>query len=364
MSAANEGYSFAISIDDFDETVLPSHARTPGTDEFSDEVSRFFQKEFAAFKGNVRIVVDAQQIEVGWQSDPNKPHPMQAVKEKLERGEFPEAIRLLEILRRYQPNDVFIVYNLGVALSEDGQFEKAEHHLRHAVDIAPNHANARVALGVALVRQARHEDAVPFFREAVEQDPTNLWAIRNLGGCLLRLGQVALAEECLRRAVELDPTDQQAVLGCAQVLHVKGELKEADNLYLKVIELDERSSVAEVARKARTELAQISFRKKNPERPDAVMYCLGAIQKFEKMNPTEVQKIGFEIAMLGQRGLDTNDPTPKYRLKSLPGDYSGLNLVCLMYVAFKIIAPQEDMGFDLSKEYGIALAMHSDGDEA
>ena len=64
------------------------------------------------------------------------------------------------------------------------------------------------------------------------------------------------------------------------------------------------------------------------------MYCLGAIQKFEKMNPTEVQKIGFEIAMLGQRGLDTNDPTQKYRLKTLPGDYSGLNLVCLMYVAF------------------------------
>lgn len=363
MSSANEGYSFAISIDDFEKTVLPSNARTPGTDEFSEEVSRFFQKEFAAFKGNVRIVVDAQKIQVSWQSDPNKPHPMQAVKEKLERGELPEAIRLLEILRRYQPNDVFIVYNLGVALSEAGQFDKAEQHLRHAVDVAPNHVNARVALGVALVRQARHEDAVPFFREAVEQDPNNLWAIRNLGGCLLRLGQVALAEECLRRAVELDPTDQQAVLGCAQVLHVKGELKEADNLYLKVIELDERSSVAEVARKARTELAQISFRQKNPERPDAVMYCLGAIQKFEKMTPTEVQKIGFEIAMLGQRGLDTNDPAQKYRLKSLPGDYSGLNLVCLMYVAFKIIAPQENMGFDLSKEYEIALAMHSKGDK-
>ena len=94
------------------------------------------------------------------------------------------------------------------------------------------------------------------------------------------------------------------------------------------------------------------------------MYCLGAIQKFDKMSQSEVQKIGFEIARLGQRGLDTNDPTQKYRLKSLPGDYSGVNLVSLMDVAFKIIAPEQDMGFDLSKEYELAKSMHKSGEKA
>ena len=366
MSATDEGYSFSISIEDFDKTVLPSQARTPGTDEFSEEVSRFFQKEFADFKGNVRIVVDAKNIRVSWHSDPNKPHPMQAVKQKLERGEFPEAIRLLETLRRYQPNDLFVVCNLGMAYTEIGQPEKAEQLLCHALEVDPDHVNARVALGVALVRQARHADAVPVFREAVRQDPSNLWAIRNLGGCLLHLKQIDEAEVCLRRAVELAPTDQQAIFGLAQLLHVKEEFKEADNHYLRAIQLDERSFVAELARKERTKLAQVSFRRKMPGdvRPDAVMYCLGAIQKFDKMSQPEVQKIGFEIAMLGQRGLDTNDPTQKYRLKSLPGDYSGVNLVSLMYVAFKIIAPEQDMGFDLSKEYELAKSMHRSGEKA
>jgi len=58
------------------------------------------------------------------------------------------------------------------------------------------------------------------------------------------------------------------------------------------------------------------------------------IQKKVNMSEVEVKRIGFEIAMKGRGGFDTTDPAPKYQLKSLPGDFSGLNLVCYMYVAF------------------------------
>ncbi len=87
------------------------------------------------------------------------------------------------------------------------------------------------------------------------------------------------------------------------------------------------------------------------------MYCVGALEKFAAMDPGEVQKIGFEIAMLGTRGLDVNDPAQKYSLRSLPGQFSGLHLLCLEYVAFKQIAPEQDIGFDLSAEYRLALTM-------
>src|ERR1700682_949378 len=99
MPSPDDGYSFVISVADFDKTVLPPHARTPGTDAFSHEVSQFFQKEFAAFKGRAQIVVDAKNIEVSWQSDTKLPHPMQLVKRKLEGRQFGEAIELLEKLR-------------------------------------------------------------------------------------------------------------------------------------------------------------------------------------------------------------------------------------------------------------------------
>ncbi len=360
MPPPDDGYSFVLSVNDFNKSVLPSHARTPGTDEFSHEVSQFFQREFADFAGRARILVDDKKIEVSWQSDPNRPHPLQLVQQRLEAGKHAEAIELLEKLRRYQPNDVAVLYNLGVALSDVGKLDKAEQVLGRAVAVTPDHVNARVALGVALARQERHAEALTVLRQAVAYGPTNPWAHRNLGGCLLALGHVHEAEAALRRAVELNPSDQQSVFGLAQALHAKEEFKAADDLYIRVIALDEQSPVAELARQERTKLAQQSFRAAVPgmDRPDAAMYCLSALQTFEKMMPEEIKKIGFEIAMLGRQGLATNETTPKYRLKSLPGQFSGLHLVCLMYVAFKKVAPDHDIGFDLAKEYEMAKAMH------
>lgn len=95
-------------------------------------------------------------------------------------------------------------------------------------------------------------------------------------------------------------------------------------------------------------------------RPDAVMYCLGALEKCRDMAPDEVQKIAFEIAALGTKGINPNDPGRKYRLRTLPGEFTGLQLLCYMYVTWKQIKPELDMGFDLSKEYAAARGMLSD----
>ena len=82
---------------------------------------------------------------------------------------------------------------------------------------------------------------------------------------------------------------------------------------------------------------------------------MGALQKFQGLDTEEVRRITYEIAMLGMNGLDVNDPAKKYSIKSLPGDYSGLHLLCIEYVGFKQIDPSVDLGFDLSKEYAAAL---------
>ena len=59
--------------------------------------------------------------------------------------------------------------------------------------------------------------------------------------------------------------------------------------------------------------------------------------------------------MLGRSGLDINDPEPKYRLKSAPGEFSGLQLVAIMYVGLKRLAPDTDSSIDLSEEYALAM---------
>jgi hypothetical protein len=46
-------------------------------------------------------------------------------------------------------------------------------------------------------------------------------------------------------------------------------------------------------------------------RMDAVMYLVGAIEKFGGMSTQAVQKIGIEVATLGMKGFDVNDSSHK-----------------------------------------------------
>lgn len=90
-----------------------------------------------------------------------------------------------------------------------------------------------------------------------------------------------------------------------------------------------------------------------------VMYCSGALRTFRAMQPKEVEKVAVEIAILGTRGLDVNEPAQRYQIRSLPGKFSGLHLLCIEYVGFKLTKPDLDLQFDLSAEYAMAKEMFS-----
>jgi hypothetical protein len=88
---------------------------------------------------------------------------------------------------------------------------------------------------------------------------------------------------------------------------------------------------------------------------DAVFYLLDAMRLFRGRPLEEVREIAFEIGMLGQHGLDINDPKETHVLRALPGRaFSALELVCIMYAGFKQFEPGMDIGVDLSEEWGMA----------
>lgn len=72
------------------------------------------------------------------------------------------------------------------------------------------------------------------------------------------------------------------------------------------------------------------------------------------MSKDQVQKCAFEIAALGTKGIDDNDPGKACTLRPMPGTIADLQLVCHMFVGFKQIAPHLDLGFDVSKGYEAA----------
>ena len=91
------------------------------------------------------------------------------------------------------------------------------------------------------------------------------------------------------------------------------------------------------------------------EEAAAVMYCLSAVQRFERISKGAITAVVGEIALLG--GLRVDGEAIRM-LQSLPDeDISGLQLMCLMDVGFKDINPALDTGMDLAEPYETALKM-------
>lgn len=355
---------FVVALEDFDRELLPPDSRRVGSERFEQSVITHYQRQFAAVGGNVYVDMDEQNVRVTWTPDRASKDPFGYALDLLQRGELDGAVPLLQSLLAAAPEDADVLYNLGMAYSDLGRIEEAVRVLSRVTEIDPENANAFVALGVAHQRKGESNEALESLRSAVSLDPANSYAHRNLGGVLAATGRFGEAEPHLREAVRLSPNDQQAVYGLAATLEeLDGDehLKEADDLYKKAVDLSPTSQIAELARQARSKMAQGSFREAagGAPRMDAVMYCLDALEKFDKAGMEKVQAVTLEIALLGRQGLDTNDPTPKYKLQSLAGDFTGLQLVSLMYVGFKQLAPDHDVGFDLSGEYATARELLS-----
>ena len=107
----------------------------------------------------------------------------------------------------------------------------------------------------------------------------------------------------------------------------------------------------------------------NPEllrskHPAAVWHLLDALKRYAPMDAEQVRAIAFEVAMLGQGGLDYASPEAKYTLTTLPGEtFTGLQLMCLMHAGFQRIAPEHDTGMNLQEPFLTALGLFQKGQD-
>lgn len=280
-----EGTAFSIDEASFDASLLPEGCRTPGTEAFHRAVTDFFQRSYAGMGGQLSVVFALLQLQ----------------------PEHPEAL-----------------YNLGVLASEEGQLEEVRLLLRRAVVAnagdAHAQANAQVALGLAAFRQEDRAEARQALEAAIELEPQNAFALRSLGSLLVIAGALAAGAQRFRQALAVAPDDLITTYNLAQALlelDPDEHRDEADRLLLRVIEAQPYGELAIKAKDLRQ---------------DAVSYCLQALQLFEGMEQQRFMAVLSEVAAMGQGGLQINEPGTSRRLKTLPGSWSDLALVCLIHV--------------------------------
>ena len=105
------------------------------------------------------------------------------------------AFFLLELFLSDEPENPDLLYNLGMAYSDQNNLERAIELLTKLVTNAPDHINGRVAMGVALLRAGKINEGISELETAVRQAPENLWAHRNLGAGLMLLNRYSEAAD-------------------------------------------------------------------------------------------------------------------------------------------------------------------------
>ena len=324
-------------------------------------VAGYFQSRFGKLGGTVALQAGEDDIEVQWTPArlAGDKEVFQKALELLKEGAYDDAEPLLMALVARPECDPLVRMNYGMMLSDRARLEEALAQLEKAAEEMQDSADVWNALGVAYQRKGERSKALAALKRSNALDPDNPYTLKNLGS-LLGKSDPHAAIEYFKRASELLPKDQQTLYFYGLSLYNAERYGEAVGVLRQAIEIAPHTETADSAMSLSTKIAHKNLKAAagGKLRPDAVIYCREALRKFEGAPVEVTQAVTFEVAMLGRGGLDINNADKKYTLKSMPGEFSGLELVCYMYVGTRILAPDADPGIDLAHEYETALELH------
>lgn len=223
----------------------------------NDAVAKRIRSAFDNLNGVIETLsIGAAKIDLHWNDELSKSDHLDRIAAILTEGNYLDGILLLEFFLSESADDPDLLFNLGMAYSDQNKLTRSIELLSRLMSVKPEHVNGRVALGIALVRNNKTGEGIRELQAAVEQAPDNLWAHRNLGGALLQHERYPEALEHLRIATELSPQDQGAWYGYARALEAVEDIEAADKAYIQTVALDEFSKIADLARKARSTIAK------------------------------------------------------------------------------------------------------------
>ena len=104
------------------------------------------------------------------------------------RQEFDEAIKAYQEILAEEPDNVVILYHIGVALSDTEQWDEAINYLNQAVELQNNHAEAHNSLGHAWAGKLEFDKAVECYEAAIAADQKYATAHFNRGCVKLKQG--------------------------------------------------------------------------------------------------------------------------------------------------------------------------------
>ena len=120
----------------------------------------------------------------------------------LYRGQFDQAIAVLERALHTNPFSAEAYNNLATAYLHKRMYDRAEELLLTAVQMRPGFMPSELNLGLLYILLGRYDDAIGHLAGALEQMPDHPSLLNNLAVCHIRLGRYDEARAPLLRLVE------------------------------------------------------------------------------------------------------------------------------------------------------------------
>ena len=156
---------------------------------------------------------------------------------KGQRGDPAAGVELIGKAVALRPAAPAFHNNLGKALYETGQRNKALASYRRAVELAPSYAEAHYNLALALTETGDLVAAETSCRRTLELAPGNVSADKQLAVILMRRERFDEAEPVLRRVAAARADDPVALLGLGRVLYRRGAVAEAEPYARRFVDL-------------------------------------------------------------------------------------------------------------------------------
>ncbi|WP_019025312.1 MULTISPECIES: tetratricopeptide repeat protein [unclassified Thioalkalivibrio] len=345
--------AFKLPLGAIDTSNLP----LPGSPDYGEALRRHVSAMYKSEGYSLRIAVKEDYV-YGVGVRPTSMHPQEYVEGLLKSGFYSDALPFLQAMSLITPSPD-LLYNQGLALASLGRPGESIEPLTVAAQMSPNDPAMRTALALSFLKLNKAEAAEMNLREAIRVQPDYHWANRNLAALLSQQGSLEEGERLFRAALEAQPNEPHSLFGLAQNLAAQGShrTEDAASAYKDLIREHPDHKLAEEARRQVNRMMEVHLRSDSGGglRPDAVMYMRGALERFEGMDRNQILAVMTEIAEKGEQGIEVGNADKRYRLDALPGEFTGLHLLCLLHVSAKMMAPDLDTGSGLDPEYEAAI---------
>jgi len=168
----------------------------------------------------------------------------------LKLGNDKNAVASLEKLLELDPEDVRVLYDLGVLYHRTGDAQKAVKLLSASISKSdpdlhkPHLASCYNALGAVYFQEGNMQGAQYAWGRALALEPENRETRISLAIVQLKQGQVSSAEHVLRKAWEEDPRDVKVVIHLAHAAYLKENYQDSISLFQSALSLLERRNEA------------------------------------------------------------------------------------------------------------------------